>query len=137
MRIALFIMFLLVVISWSAFGQTPDNYVPVEYSTSNLSGDAAFTSKKYDVRKYKYIVLNVTADQNSASNGVQIQQACASDCITATSPTYQVVSDWTYTAASTSNSYIADVVCACARVVYTNGSTPQGANFIRVGLIRE
>lgn len=136
MRILLMLV-IFCLLSVFAYAQTPDNYVPLEYTTSNLSGGAAFTSKKYDARKYSYISVTVSADQSSATNGMQIQQACASDCLTATSPTYQVVSDWTYTGASTDNTYIANVVCPCARVVYTNGATPQGAMFLRLGFLRE
>lgn len=130
-------MLLLLLFVTGAYAQTPDNYVPVEVSTTTLTSGATFTGKKYDARKYKYITVSVTSNQSSATDGVKLEQSCDSNCLTASSPTYQVVSQWSYTASSVDNTFIANVVCACARVRYVNGGTSQGSFFLRFGFLME
>lgn len=101
--------------------------IMMERSTQTLGSSAAYTSGTYEAVSYKYLVVTVTADQNSATDGVKIEQSCDDDCDTAPSPSFQYVSEWTYTAGATDNQYVAELNCKCARVRYVNGAAAQGS----------
>ncbi|GJM14948.1 MAG: hypothetical protein DHS20C13_02750 [Thermodesulfobacteriota bacterium] len=99
--------------------------VMMDKSESTLGTSAAYNSSPVEATSYKYLVVTVTSDQDSAVSGVKIEQSCDDDCDSAVSPTYHYASDWSYTAGSTDNQYVAELSCKCARVSYTNGIVPQ------------
>lgn len=99
--------------------------VMMDKSESLLSTSATYNSSPIEATSYKYLVVTVTSDQDSAVDGVKIEQSCDDDCDSAGSPTYHYTSDWSYTAGSTDNQYVAELSCKCVRVSYTNGVVPQ------------
>ena len=99
--------------------------VMMDKSESLLGTSATYNSSPIEATSYKYLVITVTSDQDSAVDGVKIEQSCDDDCDSAGSPTYHYTSDWSYTAGSTDNQYVAELSCKCVRVSYTNGVVPQ------------
>lgn len=125
MKKLLFYMIGILFIATAAYADS--ERVLMESSTAALGSSATYTSGTFETVSYKYLVVTVTSDQNSATDGVKIEQSCDSDCDTAGSPTFQYVSQWSYTAGATSNQYVAELNCKCARVRYVNGVTAQGS----------
>ena len=118
---------LLALVSTVAFAQLP------ETSTANLIGDATYTSSTFAVGRSAYIVVFVKASHNSATDGVKIDQSTDTDCATASSPTFQYTSDWSYTATD-GNVYVAQAVGKCFRARYVNGATGQSSFDFTVNL---
>lgn len=88
-------------------------------TTATLTGGAAFTGTSEEVKDFGSIVINVFADQASATDGLSIQQS--------SNGTNWDITD-TYTiAASTGKTLQVQPAGRFLRIVYTNGATPQGA----------
>lgn len=124
----MFALFLLL----SGFVWGEPYYHSIEQTTTNLIADAVYTSTVHDVTTYETLNVNVTADQNSATNGLKINFArVIGDCsgFTPTGSNMDYTANgvgWSYTA-STKDSYSASVRGNCAWVTYTNGSTGQSS----------
>ena len=88
-------------------------------STANLGGGAVFTGTAVDVTPYASVTVSIMADQNSASNGLSIQQSPDG-------------TNWDNSDAYTITANVAKTVAVQVyypflRVVYTNGATPTTA----------
>jgi len=124
-RIFLLSVFFVLFIAGAAHADS--DRILMEQSTAALGSSATYTSDTYLVETFKYLAVTVVSDESSATDGVKIEQSCDSDCDTAVSPTFQYVSQWTYTAGSANNQYVAELNCKCARVRYVNGASAQGS----------
>lgn len=115
---------------WNVKAQTHRHYYQIEQTTTALSAAGTYTSSVYNVAAFKTVDINVTADQDSAANGVDINFANDTDGSCPSSPpTADYVANgggWSYTASS-KDSYSASVRGNCAWVVYTNGGSNQGS----------
>lgn len=88
-------------------------------STTPLDGDASFVGEWIDITKAAIIYVTVTADQNSATNGVLVE--FGNDFAT-------VVSSDVYTyLANSKKTYSFQAPTCCARVTFINGSVAQSA----------
>jgi len=106
-------------VSAMSFGATlPEN------TTAALAGAATFTSDTYEIGNFSTVVVMTESSHDSAAGGVMIDQSFDTDCVTATSPTFQYTSSFTYTATA-GKVYAAAAVGKCFRVRYTNGGTLQ------------
>lgn len=114
-------------ISLAGAARADSDRILMEQSTAVLDSDESYTSGTYLTETSRYLAVTVVSDQSSAAGGVKIEQSCDSDCDTAVSPEYQYVSEWTYTAGSADNQYVAELNCKCARVRYVNGPGAQGS----------
>lgn len=116
----------------AAYAITDPYYHSLEQTATNLGISGVYTSSVYDVTTYKTLDVNVTADQDSASNGLKINFVrvigdCSSFTPGASNMDYTANSTgWSYSA-STKDSYSASVRGNCAWVTYTNGVTGQGS----------
>lgn len=87
-------------------------------STSILGGNAVFTGTSEEVKDFASITISVFSDQASATDGLSIQQS--------SNGTNWDITD-TYTiSASTGKTFSVQPAARFFRIVYTNGSTPQG-----------
>lgn len=93
-------------------------------STSTvLTGDGVFTGDVFKVAGFTKISGIVYSDQSSAASGLVIEQAADEDDFALG---YVTRSTQSYTgAAVTSNTIQVNIVAPFARIVYTNGATPQ------------
>lgn len=95
------------------------------YTQTALGSDASYTGSWIYVGDYGRITLMVISNQDSAANGVKIQQTGDAGCnVSGATPNADYVSSYSYTA-STGAAYSVEVVGRCARIVYTNGSSGQ------------
>jgi hypothetical protein len=117
----------LLILSFAGTAAADPDRILMEQSTAVLDADGIYTSDTYLAETFKYVAVTIVADESSASEGVKIEQSCDNDCDTAVSPVFQYVSEWTYTAGSADNQYVAELNCKCARVRYVNGSNAQGS----------
>ena len=105
-------------------------YHSFEETTANLGVSGVYESAVFDVTNYETVDVNVSADQNSAAEGLKINFVSTSgDCSTFTPSSSNMDytangSGWSYTAGS-KDSYSASVRGNCAWVSYTNGITAQ------------
>lgn len=92
-----------------------------ETSTTNLAGDATYSSACYALSDYKTLNVNILSSHDSAADGVKIlfyrDSACSSLVYSADA------GGWTYTAGTSPESYSASVRGEYGKVTYTNGST--------------
>lgn len=87
-------------------------------TTTPLAGGATFTGPSFEVLPWAVVNVNLISDQISATNGVKVQ---FSPDGTNWDHTHQT----SYTAAGSGIGIIFNVEFKFARVVYTNGATPQ------------
>ncbi len=96
-----------------------------ENTTSAINSGITFTSDTYEVGRGMYaIVVMMSASHDSATDGVKIDQSFDVDCVSATSPTFQYTSLFTYSA-TVGQTYVVRAVGKCFRVRYVNGGTNQ------------
>jgi hypothetical protein len=95
-----------------------------ENTTTAINSGITFTSDTYEIGSFSTVVVMTEASHDSAAGGVMIDQSFDVDCVTATSPTFQYTSSFTYTATA-GKVYAAAAVGKCFRVRYTNGGTNQ------------
>lgn len=89
----------------------------VNSTTSTLGGGAVFTGTSEEVKDFGSIVVNVFADQASATDGLSIQQS--------SNGTNWDITDTYTVAASTGKTFQVQPAARFFRVVYTNGATPS------------
>lgn len=95
-------------------------------TTTALAGNATYTTGILPVGEYGRVTLLAFADQNSATNGVKIQQTGDASCnVAGATPNWDYESTYTLTA-STGLAVSVEIVGACVRISYTNGGTQQG-----------
>lgn len=110
--------------------QAEPYYHMFEQTTANLGVSGVYESGVFDVTNYKTVDVNVSSDQDSATDGlkinfVKVNGDCSSFTPTTSNMDYTANgSGWSYTA-STKDSYSASVRGNCAWVTYTNGTTAQ------------
>jgi len=98
---------------------TLDGFVdPNNSSTTLLGAGGVFTGVAFDITNYAAINVNVKSDVASATNGVKLE-------VSTDGTNWDHSHSTTYTAA-TGVGYIFNAEFKYARVVYTNGATPQG-----------
>ena len=96
-----------------------------ENTTTAINSGITFTSDTYEVGRGMYaIVVMMSASHDSATDGVKIDQSFDVDCESATSPTFQYTSLFTYSA-TVGQTYVVRAVGKCFRVRYVNGGTNQ------------
>lgn len=96
-----------------------EGYVdPNNSSTTPLGAGGVFTGTAFEVTNYAAINVNVKSDVASATNGVKVEFS--------TDGTNWDHSHSTTYSAATGVGYIFNAEFKYARVVYTNGATPQG-----------
>lgn len=108
------------------------NYSEIASTTNNLGNAGVYTSPVFATHTLQAVNVNITADQNSASNGLKINYINTSEDCSSFTPTSANMdytangSGWTYTA-STKDSYESAVRGNCAWVTYTNGGSAQSS----------
>lgn len=96
------------------------------YTQTPLASGATYVSPTLYVGGYARITLMVYADEDSASEGIQIQQSGDGDCMNpAATPNWDYESLYTYEA-ETKGAYSIEIVGRCARISFTNSSNAQG-----------
>lgn len=88
-------------------------------STATLTGNSVFTGTGTSSLNYSAISIEIFADQNSAAGGLSIQQSQDNSH-------YDTVDTFTITANTAFNTVV-NLVGQYYKIVYTNGSTNQGA----------
>lgn len=100
-------------------------------TTTPLAGDAAFTGTGDDCLGYSTVTVNVYADQDSAANGMTFQ-------FSPDNSNWDDVYQFTLDASQSNNRrFQFPVTARYFRVVYTNGSTLQGAFRLQTILHRQ
>lgn len=118
----------------AGYAQADNYYFTQEFSTTVLDGDEAYSSSCMRVENYKTVNLNVLADQDSAAAGVDINFYNDSSCSVLL---YSAnLGGWSYNAGSLPESYSAAVRGDFAKVVFTNGATPQASFKINIFLTK-
>lgn len=106
-------------VSAMSFGATlPEN------TTAVLANGATFTSDTYEIKNAGAIIVTTISSHDSATDGVKVDQSFDSDCVSATSPTFQYSSLFTYSA-TVGQTYVVRAIGKCFRVRYVNGGTLQ------------
>jgi len=114
----------------TVWAQAEPYYQSFEQTTANLGLSGEYESTVFDVTNYKTVDVNVSADQDSATDGLKINFVrvlgnCSSFTPSASNMDYTANgSGWSYTASS-KDSYSGSVRGNCAWVTYTNGTTAQ------------
>lgn len=122
-----FILILLAVAAFAAAAEADSDRIMMDTSAAPLGSAGVYSTDTFLAESYKFAAVTVVADEDSAEDGVKIEQSCDEDCDTAAEPVFQYVSSWSYTAGSANNQYVAELNCKCARVTYVNGSNAQGS----------
>ena len=116
----------------TVYAQAKAYYHSFEETTTNLGVSEEYESGVIDVTNYETVDVNVTSDQDSATDGLKINFVsvdgdCSSFTPTSSNMDYTANgSGWSYTASS-KDSYSASVRGNCAWVTFTNGSTLQSS----------
>jgi len=106
----------------------------LETSTTNLAGDATYSSGCYDVSNYTTLNLNLLSSHDTAADGVKILFYRDSAC---TQLVYSADSGgWSYTAGTSPESYSAAVRGEYGKVTITNGSTETTSILIYIFLTK-
>jgi hypothetical protein len=92
-----------------------------------LAANATFTGVEESTSGYTSITVSIATDQNSATNGLMIEQS--SDGLN-----WDFVQSFTITGSVNFNQTVA-VVAAYFRIMYTNGTSPQG--FFRLQAVKQ
>ncbi len=95
-----------------------------ERTTTAINSGITFTSDTYEIGKADAIIVMMSASHDSATDGVKIDQSYDVDCVSATSPTFQYSSLFTYSATA-GQTFVARAVGKCFRIRYVNGGTNQ------------
>jgi hypothetical protein len=88
-------------------------------STDNLDADAVFTGTGEDISEYAVVMVAVNADQESISDGLELQFKNGGD--------WETTDEYTYKATGVTKTYSVQPVMPMFRVKYTNGSIAQTA----------
>ena len=95
------------------------------YTQTPLGISATYTSPILYTHDYGRITLMVIADEDSAADGLKIQQSGDGDCMNAgATPNWDYESTYSYTA-DTQGAYSIEIVGRCVRISYTNGTSAQ------------
>lgn len=121
-----FILCALFALSFAGVARADSDRILMDQSTAELGSGGSYTSDTFLTETFRYLAVTIVSDVPSAAGGVKVEQSCDNDCDTVESPEFQYVSEWSYTAGSTDNQYVAELNCKCARVRYVNGSNAQG-----------
>lgn len=120
----------LMLVNSCSYTMAEPSYQQLDQTTANLGISGVYTSPVFASHTFESINVNVTSDQDSASEGLKINYVSTTgDCSTFT-PTSSNMdytannSGWSYTA-SVKNSYESSVRGNCAWVTYTNGGVAQ------------
>ena len=98
---------------------TPGHVSTDNSSSATLIGDAAFTGEWESIVNYGIVVISVTSDVASATDGLMVQ-------FSSDGQVSGIVSDDDYTvSAGAKKTFSFQAAAAYFRVVYTNGTNPQ------------
>lgn len=105
--------------------------IELDSTTSTLTSGGEWTGAVKETLYYNWVSVIVFADQDSATDGLVIQQSGDSDC---SSPNWDTETTYSYTA-NTKQGYMVQLIGKCVRVKYTNGGTGQGTFRLNTFLI--